>query len=82
MDARVSAEPDDSERYPTLTEAGRATLRRMVEHDAAPTFRNRSGNRLLAEDLQGLGDFESDVLASPIDWTPNTPPPWLMEMVR
>lgn len=75
------SEPDDSERYPTLTDAGRQMLRNLVEHEAAPLYRNQSGNRLLSEDLPGLADFERDVLASPEEWQPNTPPRWLMDMV-
>lgn len=78
----MSSEPDDAERYPTLTDAGRATLRRMVEHDAAPLYRNQSGNRLLAEDLPGLREFERDVVSSRVEWSPAVPPSWLMDMVR
>lgn len=77
----MSKEPDDAERYPTLSDAGRQILRDLVEHEAAPLYRNQSGNRLLAEDLPGLADFERATLASPIAWSPNTPPPWLMDMV-
>jgi len=77
----VSNEPDDAERYPTLTDAGRMMLRRLVEHDAAPIFRNQSGNRLLAEDIPALSDFERDVLVSPLEWSPGAPPRWLMDVI-
>jgi phenylacetate-CoA ligase len=77
----VSKEPDDAERYPTLTDAGRQMLRRLVEHDAAPIFRNQSGNRLLAEDLPALNEFERDVLASPLEWSPGATPRWLMDVL-
>ena len=70
-------DPTDAERYPTLTPAGRAMLARMAEHPAAPIFRNRSGNRLLAGDLLSLAAFEAETLAAPIDWRPGEPPAWL-----
>lgn len=72
------SEPTDADRYPTLTEAGRAMLIRMTEHPAAPVYRNRSGNRLLREDLDGLAAFEAEMLAAPIGWRPGTPPDWIL----
>lgn len=72
------SEPTDADRYPTLTEAGRAMLIRMTEHPAAPVYRNRSGNRLLREDLDGLAVFEKAMLAAPIGWRPGTPPDWIL----
>jgi phenylacetate-CoA ligase len=71
------SEPNDADRYPTLTEAGRAMLTRMTEHHAAPVYRNRSGNRLLREDLDGLAAFETATLAASIGWRPGTPPDWI-----
>jgi phenylacetate-CoA ligase len=73
---RVS-DPSDAERYPTLSDAGRALLDRMAEHPAAPVYRNRSGNRLLAADLPGLARFEHDMLAADVEWSPNRPPSWM-----
>lgn len=70
-------EPTDADRYPTLSDAGRAMLTRMTEHPAAPAYRNRSGNRLLADDLPGLAAFEAETLAAPIGWRPGTPPDWI-----
>ena len=72
------SDPTDADRYPTLTEAGRAMLIRMTEHPAAPVYRNRSGNRLLREDLDGLAAFEVATLAAPIGWRPGTPPDWIV----
>lgn len=74
-------EPTDAERYPTLSDAGRAMLTRMAEHPAAPMYRNRSGNRLLAEDLPGLAAFEVETLAAPIGWRPGTPPDWIAPLL-
>ncbi len=72
-----SHEPSDADRYPTLSDAGRALLHFMAEHPAAPLYRNRSGNRLLAADLPGLATFEQETLASSIGWQPNIPPAWV-----
>ena len=58
MDAGMSESPTDADRYPTLTDAGRRLLEFMREHEHAPTYRNRSGNRLTAEDLDALADHE------------------------
>lgn len=75
------ADPTDDERFPTLSPAGRAILTRMSEHPAAPIYRNRSGNRLLAEDLDGLATFEDETLAAPIDWKPGGPPDWAADFL-
>lgn len=80
MDPRMS-EPSDSDRYPTLTDAGRFILRRMVEHESAPLYRNRSGNRLTAEDLADAARFERETLDSPVDWRPGAAPDWAMDLV-
>jgi phenylacetate-CoA ligase len=82
MDSRLNDDPNDAQRYPTLTDAGRALMRRMVEHPHAPIYRNASGNRLLAEDLPGLADFERSVRTAPVDWRPGAPPAWAMDLVR
>ncbi|WP_420140073.1 AMP-binding protein [Sphingomonas sp.] len=71
------SEPTDAERYPTLSESGRAMLLRMTEHPAAPTYRNRSGNRLLPADLEALAMFEAEMLTAPIGWRPGIPPAWI-----
>ena len=77
MSALPPGDPTDAERYPTLGDSGRALLERMVEHPAAPIYRNRSGNRLLAGDLPGLAAFERETLAGQFDWRSNEPPGWL-----
>jgi phenylacetate-CoA ligase len=84
MDTRMSA-PADADRYPTLSDAGRALLRSLSEHPAAPIFRNQSGNRLLPEDLVALADFERDVLHAPIRFSEScgsdAAPDWLKEFL-
>ena len=73
----MSREPTDAERYPTLSEAGRAMLRFMSEHPSAPMLRNRSGNRLLAEEVEDLRAYEREVAAARFAWSTRHAPPWL-----
>jgi phenylacetate-CoA ligase len=75
----IHAPPTDAQRYPTLTERGQATLNLMREHPYAPIFRNQSGNRLLADDIVGLRDFEGDVLAAKVT---NDPPDWMADFLN
>lgn len=77
----MNAEPDDAQRYPTLSAEGRRMLDFMREHAAAPIFRNASGNRLTAADLEALRTFEADVLHAPIGWRPGVPPAWVEAFV-
>ena len=75
--------PTDAERYPTLSETGRAFLRTLAEHDHAPVFRNQSGNRLLPDDLVALSAFERETMTAPIRFAEtcgtSASPPWLSE---
>ncbi|WP_164273276.1 AMP-binding protein [Stenotrophomonas sp. B1-1] len=73
----MNTEPTDADRYPTLSDAGRAMLRHMREHPAAPLFRNASGNRLLADEVAALRRYERDIAQARFDWHPGSPPPWL-----
>src|SRR6478609_7378489 len=54
-------EPNDAERYPTLSESGRRLLERLREHPHAPLFRNQSGNRLTLEDVATVRAFEREM---------------------
>jgi phenylacetate-CoA ligase len=76
MDPRMTSEPTDAERYPTLTEAGRQTLKFMREHPYAPIYRKQSGNRLTSNDIAELEAFESEYTACvkvprKTDWVPD-----------
>ncbi len=64
MTTAPTATPSDADRFPTLSAAGRNILDHMREHPNAPTFRNQSGNRLLAEDITRLKDYDQ-ALGSP-----------------
>ncbi|MBK8232907.1 MAG: capsule biosynthesis protein CapK [Candidatus Eisenbacteria bacterium] len=67
----------DQDRYPTLSEHGQALLRFLREHPNAPIFRNQSGNRLEATDLEQVRAFEAEVLRSEVGWPRNGHPAWL-----
>ncbi len=60
--------PTDAERYPTLTREGQRMLERLREHPHAPIYRNQSGNRLTAEDVETVRAFERETLAARVDW--------------
>jgi phenylacetate-CoA ligase len=78
MDQRVSNTPTDADRYPTLDEAGKKLLMQMREHPSAPVFRNQSGNRLLAEDIAQLEDFDHG-LTKPAPQTET--PDWVTQLI-
>jgi phenylacetate-CoA ligase len=75
------ADPTDDERYPTLSEHGRAMLEFLREHPRAPLFRNRSGNRLTAEEVDRVRTVCAEVAEAPIGWKPDAPPSWLADFV-
>jgi phenylacetate-CoA ligase len=70
-------QPTDLDRYPTLGAAGRGMLARLRDHPRGPVYRNQSGNRLTAPDVERLRAFEAEVMAARIDWTHDAPPAWL-----
>jgi len=71
----------DHDRYPTLTEAGRRMLEFMREHPAAPVYRNQSGNRLTAADIEALRIFEREVLEAAVGWSRGCMPSWATAFV-
>ncbi|HEX8906815.1 MAG TPA: AMP-binding protein [Longimicrobiaceae bacterium] len=71
----------DAERYPTLTEDGRRMLAFLRDHPAAPIYRNRSGNRLTAEEVERVRAFDAEVRAAEVGWRAGELPAWLDEFV-
>jgi phenylacetate-CoA ligase len=67
MDAGMNDVPTDGDRYPTLSTAGHARLLAMREHPCAPKFRNQSGNRLTADDILRLNEFDAEVQSAKTD---------------
>lgn len=71
----------DRVRYPTLTEQGQAMLRFMREHPAAPIYRNHSGNRLTATEIEQLQLFEQHNINAPAGWRQGEKPAWLSDFL-
>lgn len=62
---------------PTLGEPGQRMLDFLREHPAAPLFRNRSGNRLLASEVEELRSFVREVQAARVGSPRDELPDWL-----
>ncbi|WP_229418202.1 AMP-binding protein [Massilia sp. Root351] len=73
---------EDAERFPTLTAAGRAMLNFLREHPSAPVFRNESGNKLLAHEVEQVRAFEQDVAQATVGWSGQGRPTWMDDFVR
>ncbi|MQA39426.1 AMP-binding protein [Rugamonas sp. FT29W] len=74
--------PDEEERFPTLTPAGRGMLEFLCEHPAAPFYRNQSGNKLLAHEVEQVRRFEYDVAQATVGWPSDGKPDWLDAFIR
>lgn len=72
---------DEAERFPLLTDAGRALLRRLREHPAAPRWTAVCGNRLTAEGLRRVQAFEAELRVTPPGWPPGAAPAWRDDFV-
>ncbi|QJD88951.1 AMP-binding protein [Duganella dendranthematis] len=84
MVARMSVAQADAERerFPTLSAAGSAMLAFLREHPAAPAYRNESGNKLLAHEVEEVRHFEREVVTARVGWPAGGKPAWLMDFVR
>ena len=72
---------NDVERFPTLTVQGRRMLDFLRNHPAAPSYRNHSGNKLVAGEPEALRAFEAEVAQAAIGWLPGTRPVWVDALV-
>lgn len=68
---------DANECYPTLSPDGQRMLDFMREHAAAPVFRNQSGNKLRAEDVDAVRAHEREVADAVIGTSTGSLPDWL-----
>jgi phenylacetate-CoA ligase len=73
----VPVREEDLAYCPTLTEHGQQMLDFLREHPAAPHFRNRSGNRLLAEEVQALRAFTQEMQTARSGWPRGGKPDWI-----
>jgi len=82
MDAGVTETVTDKSRYPTLSADGEKLLQLMREHPAAPLYRNQSGNRLTAHEVEILKAFEHAVPSAAVGWPSGAYPDWLEAFVH
>ncbi|OON62715.1 capsule biosynthesis protein CapK [Massilia sp. KIM] len=75
--ASCDGDPLHRERFPTLTPDGQGMLDFMLGHPCAPVYRNKSGNRLLAHEVEALRAYEGEVAAAPVGWLPGRAPAWV-----
>ena len=73
----LDAETTDAARFPTLTEHGQRLLDFMREHPHAPIYRNESGNRLTAADVERVRAFEREVATAEVGWRRAGVPEWV-----
>lgn len=71
----------DHDRYPTLSEAGQTMLNYMREHPNAPIYRNQSGNRLSADDVESVRLFEKEVSDRKIESQYGVLPEWMPDFI-
>ena len=67
----------DERRYPLLTPDARRHLDDLRQHVFAPAWNHRCGDRLTAEGLQRVRQFERDLQDAPPCWRPGEPPAWV-----
>ena len=72
----------DRDYCPTLTLAGARMLAKLRSHPCAPQYRNRSGNKLLAEEVDALRAYEQEVMQAVVAWSAAAPPSWLPDFLK
>ncbi len=70
------------DRFPLLTADGERLLRWMREHPHAPKYTATCGNRLTADYLRRVREFEAELEDAPKGWGPGKTPAWLNEFVE
>lgn len=84
VDAHLPAGAWESDRdyCPTVTASGAQMLERLRCHPSAPRYRNRSGNKLLASEVEALRAYEREVMDATISWNADAQPPWLADFLK
>ncbi len=72
----------DRERFPLLTDEGRALLKRLREHPHAPRYTAQCGNRLTADHLRRVRAYEAQLGAAARGWPAGAVPDWLPGFVE
>jgi len=72
----------DRDYCPTLTLAGARMLAKLRSHPCAPQYRNRSGNKLLADEVDALRAYEQEVMQAVVAWSAAAPPSWLPDFLK
>ena len=72
----------DRDYCPTLTQAGSRMLEKLRSHPCAPQYRNRSGNKLLAAEVEALRAYEREVMDAVVAWSDAAPPSWLPDFLK
>ena len=72
----------DAERFPLLTDDGRRLLKWLREHPHAPRYTAQCGNRLTAEYLRRVHEYEAELNSAPKGWPQGGLPAWLPGFVE
>lgn len=75
-------DPLRRERFPTLGPAGQRMLDFMLGHPCAPIYRNQSGNRLLAHEVEAQRAYEREVADAAVGWLTDAVPDWVPPLVE
>ncbi|SMD06581.1 AMP-binding protein [Kibdelosporangium aridum] len=71
----------DAERWPLLTEGGRAMLTRLREHPAAPLYNHACGDRLTQASVDRLKSYQDILRDGYHGWTSTQQPPWVDQLI-
>ncbi|MBE1464012.1 AMP-binding protein [Kibdelosporangium phytohabitans] len=71
----------DAERWPSLTEDGRAMLDRLRAHPSAPLYNHACGDRLTSQSVADLKSYQDTLRAGQHGWTSTQEPPWVADLV-
>jgi phenylacetate-CoA ligase len=69
----------DAQRFPLLTERGRARLKALREHAHAPRYNHPCGEQLTSEGLEQVLAFETALQTAPRGWQHGETPGWVGE---
>jgi phenylacetate-CoA ligase len=71
----------DAERWPLLTDGGRAMLTRLRTHPNAPHYNHACGDRLTQDSVDRLRSYRDTLRAGYHGWTSTQEPHWVSELI-